>query len=467
MPLFSCAAFSAPPCWFSCIICKRFYINIFRRVQRGKSLIQARCSAPVADGQLYAAGAIFLLTFVLLSVRSIRSYRLDRPAVALFGAALMLAFGVVRPADASDAIQAGLGVLLLLLGMMLLVAGLDVCGFFDLVSRRIAEFSRSQVHFLVLLFVSTAFLSALVLNDTIALLMTPVVVKTCRTLKVNAVPFLVGLALAVNIGSVATPVGNPQNAYIAIRGQIGFASFTAALLPVAVASLGVGLAVVWVAFRKDLAGTVSGFDDARKAAPVVLQPRGLAVTIAVLAATVAAFSLSPPDVLPYAALAGGSLVLLILPALAHTTPRTLFEKVDWSVLILFLGLFIVMKGVETSGLLTLIEDAFGGAGAQGDLWRLMGSSAVLSNLVSNVPAVLLLTPLVSASPVASQSRLWLGLAASSTLAGNATILGAAANIIVVQVAAKAGAEVSMKDFVKAGLPTAFFTLLIAGLLLSL
>ncbi|TLZ53132.1 MAG: anion transporter, partial [Methanobacteriota archaeon] len=299
------------------------------------------------------------------------------------------------------------------------------------------------------------------------LLMTPVVVKTCRTLKVNAVPFLVGLALAVNIGSVATPVGNPQNAYIAIRGQIGFASFTAALLPVAVASLGVGLAVVWVAFRKDLAGTVSGFDDARKAAPVVLQPRGLAVTIAVLAATVAAFSLSPPDVLPYAALAGGSLVLLILPALAHTTPRTLFEKVDWSVLILFLGLFIVMKGVETSGLLTLIEDAFGGAGAQGDLWRLMGSSAVLSNLVSNVPAVLLLTPLVSASPVASQSRLWLGLAASSTLAGNATILGAAANIIVVQVAAKAGAEVSMKDFVKAGLPTAFFTLLIAGLLLSL
>ena len=165
----------------------------------------------------------------------------------------------------------------------------------------------------------------------------------------------------------------------------------------------------------------------------------------------------------FAALVGGSLILLFLPALAHTTPRTLFEKVDWSVLILFLGLFIVMKGVATSTLLDRIENGLGGAAIGGDVWRLTGASALLSNLVSNVPAVLLLAPLVTPS----SARLWLALAASSTLAGNATILGAAANIIVVQVAAKAGVDVSMKDFVKAGVPTALITILLAAFLLSL
>ena len=418
----------------------------------------------MADGTVYLAAGIFVLTFALLSIRSIRSYRLDRPAVALFGAALMLAFGIVTPAQALAAID--LNVLLLLLGMMLLVAGLDVCGFFDLVSRRVAEVSRSQVHFLTLLFASTAILSALVLNDTIVLLMTPIVVKACRTLKVNAVPYLVGLALAANIGSVATPVGNPQNAYIAIRGGLPFATFTGHLFLVAALSLLVGLAVVMLVFRRDLAAKVVAFEEARKAAPVILHRRGLAFTLAVVVGTVAAFSLTSPDTLPFAALTGGALVLLVLPAIARTTPRTLFEKVDWSILILFLGLFVVMEGVRTSGLLAEILARFGGNGPATDVWRLSGTAAVVSNLVSNVPAVLLLSPFVAAAPAAAQQSLWLGLAASSTLAGNATILGAAANIIVVQVAAKAGAEVSMKDFVKAGLPTALLTLVLAATLLS-
>src|SRR3990170_3464941 len=278
------------------------------------------CRAAMADGTVYLAAGIFVLTFALLSVRSIRSYRLDRPAVALFGAALMLASGVVAPGDATAAITEGLGVLVLLLGMMLLVAGLDVCGFFDLVSRRIAEVSRSQFHFLVLLFASTAVLSALVLNDTIVLLMTPVVVKTCRTLKVNAVPFLVALALAANIGSVATPVGNPQNAFIAIRGGIPFATFTGHLFLVAALSLLVGLAVVWLAFRRDLSAKVVAFEEARRAAPVIVHRRGLVLTLAVVVGTVAAFSLTSPEMLPFAALIGGAIVLLVLPALAHTTP---------------------------------------------------------------------------------------------------------------------------------------------------
>ena len=268
--------------------------------------------------------------------------------------------------------------------------------------------------------------------------------------------------MAANIGSVATPVGNPQNAFIAIQGQIPFSVFTLGLLPVAAISLAVGLGVVWTVFRRDLATPTAGFSEARKAAPVIVQRRGLALTLALVVVTVVAFAMSSPDTLPYVALTGGSLVLLLLPALAHTTPRTLFEKVDWSILILFLGLFVVMKGVQTSGLLAAIMVPFGGAAIGGDVWRLTAASGLVSNLVSNVPAVLLLAPLVPATA----SNLWLALAASSTLAGNATILGAAANIIVVQVAAKAGADVSMKDFVKAGLPTALLTLALAALWLG-
>src|SRR5712691_5279250 len=163
----------------------------------------------------------------------------------------MLVLGVLSPADALLAIN--LDVILLLVGMMVLVSGLEVCGFFDLVSSRIASRAKSQASFLVWLMVSTAVLSALVLNDTIALLVTPVVVRSARALRVNPVPYLVAVAISANVGSVATEVGNPQNAFIAIRSGIPFVTFSAYLVPVMVACLAVSIGLVWLAFRKDLA----------------------------------------------------------------------------------------------------------------------------------------------------------------------------------------------------------------------
>ncbi|TLZ85798.1 MAG: hypothetical protein E6K00_08000, partial [Methanobacteriota archaeon] len=163
-----------------------------------------------SSATLAVATAVFLVTYVLISLRNIRRFPIERPAVAMLGGALMLVLGVLTPADALLAIN--LDVLLLLVGMMVLVAGLDVCGFFDLVSSRIALQAKSQVWFLAWLMIATAALSALVLNDTIALLVTPVVVRSARALRVNPVPYLVAVAIAANVGSVATEVGNPQNA---------------------------------------------------------------------------------------------------------------------------------------------------------------------------------------------------------------------------------------------------------------
>src|SRR5207247_4660946 len=168
----------------------------------------------------------------------------------------MLVLGVLTPAPALLAIN--LYVIVLLVGMMLLVSGLEACGFFDLVSSRMAVRAKSQASFLAWLMVATAALSAIVLNDAIALLVTPVVIRSARSLKVNPVPYLVAVAIAANVGSVATEVGNPQNAFIAIRSGIPFLTFTAYLLPVTIVCLAIAIAGVRLAFRRDLAAPIAG-----------------------------------------------------------------------------------------------------------------------------------------------------------------------------------------------------------------
>jgi len=241
-----------------------------------------------SDYALVAATLVFLVTYVLISLRTVRRFPIERPAVALLGGALMLVLGVLTPAAARLAIN--LDVIVLLIGMMLLVSGLEVCGFFDLVSSRIALRAKTQASLLAWLMVATAALSAIVLNDTIALLVTPVVIRSTRALRVNPLPYLVAVAIAANVGSVATEVGNPQNAFIAIQSGIPFLKFTAYLLPVTVACLAVAIGLVWLAFRKDLAAPLA------HTAPteiVPLQRTGLVVTLAVTVGVAATFFASP------------------------------------------------------------------------------------------------------------------------------------------------------------------------------
>ncbi len=411
--------------------------------------------------QFAAATAVFLLTYVLISLRTVRRFPIERPAVAMLGGALMLLLGVLSPLEAVLAIN--LDVILLLIGMMVLVSGLEGCGFFDLVSSRIAARAKSQLSFLTWLMIATATLSALVLNDAIALLVTPVVIRSARSLKVNPVPYLVAVAIAANVGSVATEVGNPQNAFIAIRSGIPFLTFTAYLLPVTIVCLAIAIAGVRLAFRRDLAAPIAG----AVAGPIVpLQRRGLTLTFGVAVVVAAAFLASPhPDWLPLIALIGGSVVLFFLPFVSTVTARSLIAKVDWGIILFFVGLFLLLAGVRASGLSAAIQGAFTSAlgGQAGGLAWLVGLSSLLSNLISNVPAVLLLAEVV---PQGS-TQLWLALAASSTLAGNATILGAACNVIVVQVASREGVSVTMKDFVKAGLPVTAATLIVSTVLIAL
>ena len=424
---------------------------------------------------------IFLVTYVLISVRRFGRLNLERPAVALFGAALMVLCGVVAADQAFASVQ--LDILGLLLGMMIIVVSLELCGFFTWVSVRMIRASKNQFQFLIVVMVVTALLSALILNDTVVLLFTPIVIKACRLIKANPIPFLVAEAISANIGSVATPVGNPQNAFIATQSGITFAEFTGKLLPVTLLCLLVAVVLVWLVFRKQL---TDGCDrqgrywfcerskpiDAEKAI-MEIEPRPLHRAVYLVLGTLVmvfvGFVLSPYIDLPLAMVAviGGAFVLMFLPFFNRSVQAVeVLRKVDWTLLLFFVGLFVVLKGVETSGLLAAMMSTFQASSGSGltSIPGLTAFSAILSNLISNVPAVMLLSPFVAS---VGSNNLWLALVTSSTLAGNATILGAAANVIVVETGNKMGVEVTLWQFMKAGLPITIITLLISVVMLGL
>ncbi len=434
---------------------------------------------------VWIALVIFLVTYALISIRHLPKLKVERSTAALLGAALMVLFGVVHPLDALQAIN--IDILVLLVGMMILVAGLELCGFFEWVSLRMIRYSSSQFTFLVLTMVVTALLSALVLNDTIVLLFTPIIVRTCRLLKSNPVPFLIAEAISANIGSVATAVGNPQNAYIVTKTNISFVDFSKELLPIAVICLFVAIGILYLIFRREIekgsatefrakinqsgwkafeeelvsgdAGTASGYRKLKE------RRRGLYALGTVTIATFVGFVLSSTLHVPIALVAfmGGVAALFVLPLLSDVKPREMLSGVDWSIILFFVGLFIVLRGVQDSLLLNDIKNIFPGFSDNQvpTVGWLTALAALLSNLVSNVPAVLLLGAII---PI-TDSKLWLALASSSTLAGNATILGAAANVIVAEKAEGKGVELSWWKFTLVGFPIAIATLVISSLML--
>jgi len=434
---------------------------------------------------LWIALAIFLATYALISIRRLPKVKVDRPAAALIGAGLMIVFGVVSPEKALSAIN--IEIVILLIGMMLLVAGLELCGFFEWISLRMIKYSKNQFRFLVLTMVVTGFLSALVLNDTVVLLFTPIIIRTCRLLKSNPVPFLVAEAIAANIGSVATAVGNPQNAFIATKAGISFTEFSIKLVPVSIVCMAVAILVLYLFYRKDIEkGTAHEFrkrilDEGWKAFEEELvkgdstttsgirklkeRRIGLYALIVITAATFVAFVASHLIEAPIALIAflAGIVALFVLPLLTDVKSKDMLTGVDWSIILFFIGLFVVLEGVKDSGLLADIGNFFPGfhQGETPTIGWLTALSAFLSNLVSNVPSVLLLGELIPTS----DPNLWIALASSSTLAGNATILGAAANVIVAEKAEGMGVEVNFWKFTLVGFPIAMLTLFISTLML--
>ncbi len=392
--------------------------------------------------------AVFGLTYLALAVGKVPGLRCDRSGIALVGAATMLVIGALTLHDAAKAVD--YQTIVLLFGMMVVVAHLHMAGFFALATDRIAARFAGPFALLAVVIVMSGLLSAFLVNDVVCVALTPLVLELCRRLKRPPIPYLVGLATASNVGSVATITGNPQNIIIGSLSGISYLRFAARLAPVAVVGLAVNFAVVALVYRRALAkaaGVTVSRDELPR--PHVL-PGLLVKSLAVTLATVGLFFAGQPIAL--VALAAAAVLLL-----DRIKPERVYEAVDWPLLVMFTGLFVVVHAFEVHVVRTW--------GLENWHWLtsspVVGVSAlsvVLSNLVSNVPAVLLFEPLMKV--MSDPETAWLALAMSSTLAGNLTVLGSVANLIVVENARRAGTDLSFWEYLKVGVPLTLLTTLI-------
>lgn len=392
---------------------------------------------------------IVTVTYIGIAVGRWPGLRANRTTITLMGAGLLIATRQVAFSALGDFLD--LDTLILLFSMMILNANLQMAGFFQLAGRGLLKTARSPRILLAVEIALAGLLSALFLNDTICLMFTPLVVQITQGARRNPLPYLIALATASNIGSAATLTGNPQNMIIGTASGISYLDFALPLLPVAV----IGLAVVWGVvilfypgeFRREALGDLTE-------QPLELNRPLLIKSLVVTGGLLTAFLLGAP-VAEASFLAACALLFT-----RRVSPEHVFFEINWGLLAFFAAMFVVTGSLEANG---VAGELFQLAGLSPDtgIWQFSLTTLVLSNLVSNVPAVLLLKPVVMQlhSPTAG----WLTLAAASTLAGNLTLLGSVANLIVAEIAGSARIHMGFWEYTRVGLLVTIVTLA-AGIL---
>jgi Na+/H+ antiporter NhaD/arsenite permease-like protein len=404
------------------------------------------------SAQEYATLAIIILTIIGVAAGRVPVLRMNRATIALVGATALVAIGSMSLDEAYASLD--LDTLLLLLAMMIVNANLRLAGFFGLVGRWIVERARSERQLLLFIMLASGALSALFLNDTIVIMFTPLVLELVLALGRNPIPYLMGLATAANIGSVAAITGNPQNMLIGVSSGIPFITFSQYLAPVAIIGLLLAWAVIVLVYRHTLRGSLDPhFLLSARVYPPLLY-KGLASVAVLIIALLAGVHI------PLAALGAAALLLIT----RRLKPEKVFQEIDWSLLVFFAGLFVVTGAVVETGLgqrlfAWLLPLADNGVAA------LSGVSLILSNLISNVPAVMLFRPFVP--QMNNPQMAWLTLAMATTLAGNLTLLGSVANLIVAETAARHGVRLTFREYLKTGVLITLLTLAVGVVWLSI
>lgn len=395
--------------------------------------------------------AVYTVTYLLISLRRLAWLGFDRPAGALLGAVACVVLRVLTPTEAMAAIDPA--TLLLLFGVMGMGAFLALDGFFEQVERKLVAWAGSPARLLGGLVWSAGLLAALITNDAVCVLGAPLVLRLITRHALPPLPFLLALATAANTGSVATLVGNPQNMLCGLLGELSYREHLLLLGPLALLALAINHAVLAWAFRREL--------RAAKLRPAATPERSLdprsRLTLVVIAASALAFTLGAH--LAWTATAG----FVALMLLHRRDTRQLWGRIDWSILLFFAGLFVVVEGLLRSGapawlfarwpLATLAGGPLG--------WlALTGTFLLGSNLVSNVPFILVVRPQLAA--LADPRFAWELLAMASTFAGNLTLLGSVANIIVAE-QAQAHGGIGFVEHLRIGLPLTLLTTLVGAL----
>ena len=388
---------------------------------------------------------IVSVTLIGVAIGRYPVLRMNRATIVLVGSALLIFINAISFDQALSSID--LNTITLLFCMMIINVNLRICGFFDLITQKVIRIARTPSQLLILVIFSSGILSALFLNDTIVLVYTPLVLEITSLLGLNPIPYLIATACAANVGSAATIIGNPQNMLIGISSGISFLDFTLKLAPVALGALLFVWLVVSIVYRKQINNKKFFVEPEIKIKlyfPLFYKSMIAAVIMIIL------LLLDYP--IPLSALVASSILLVT----RRLKPERVFREIDWSLLVFFSGLFVVTASIDTSKigshLFSLILPLL-----QSDLATFSIISAVVSNIVSNVPAVLLFKPVVPL--LQNANTLWLLLAVSTTFAGNLTLLGSVANLIVAESAKSRGVKLSFKEYLKAGIPVTVLTLL--------
>ncbi|OGQ98814.1 MAG: anion transporter [Deltaproteobacteria bacterium RIFOXYD12_FULL_55_16] len=398
---------------------------------------------------------IFIFTYLGVALGRIPGLMLDRTGIALLGAIAMIVSGAVPLGEAMAAID--LPTIILLYALMVLSAQLRLGGFYTWVIARTTSLLERPRLFLFSSMLTAALLSSLLANDIVCLAFTPVLCGILLQKGLNPLPFLLGLAAASNIGSAATIIGNPQNMLIGQVGRLDFGRFLLWCGPPTLIALAGAYLILCRLYKNIFAAS--------------MPPRSMAQTpewpefdawqsakglIAVLILVGLFFSPIPRE-LSAITVAG----VLLCSRRMHS--RQIMELVDWHLLTLFCSLFIVVHGLSSRNIPGLVMESLASQGLTiTNLFALTGISALMSNLVSNVPAAMLLVRFLD--PGVPQQ--WYVLALSSTFAGNLIIIGSIANLIVIEQARKFKIEISFKEHVRAGIPITIFSLLVLVLLLA-
>ncbi len=426
-------------------------------------------SDPAALGPSgWAAVAIFVGVYVLVATE-----RVHRVAAALGGAGLVLAFGIVDTEDAFYSPETGIDwdVIFLLLGMMLVVGILRRTGAFEYMAIHSAKLAGGRPRkLLVLLVLVTAGASALLDNVTTVLLIAPLTISVCRQLGIRPVPFLLAEAFASNIGGAATLVGDPPNIIIASRADLTFNDFLIHMAPVVLVVLAAFVALALWMFRADLrarpehAEALAAMDEDS----AITDRRMLVASVVVLAAIVVGFltqrqtGLSPAVV----ALLGAGVLILLSPLRVGE----LLKEVEWETLAFFMGLFVIVGALVRVGALEALAARIAdltGAAVAPTLMVVLGGSAVASAVIDNIPFVAAMTPvvdsLIATNPaLGTDGALWWSLALGADLGGNATLIGASANVVIVGVAARYGLTITFAQWLRYGIPTAVLSIAICA-----
>ncbi len=416
----------------------------------------------------FAAVGVFVVCYVLIATEKV-----DRVAVALGGAAVLLALRVVDVNDAFHSERFGVdwGVIGLLLGMMVIVGVLAQTGAFDYLGIRAAQRARGRPFvILTLLVIITAFASSLLDNVATVLLVAPVTIQITRRLGIPPVPFLVAEALASNIGGAATLVGDPPNIVIASRAGLSYRDFLVNLAPLVLVLLVAFLAAARLLFRRALVTDperVRELMQLKPAESLTDQPL-LWRALAVLALVTAAFMLhSVLHLEPAVVSLVGAAVLLLI---SRRDPKAFLAHVEWPTLAFFIGLFIMVGALVKTGAVDRVASSLAAA-SNGQVPRaallLLVVSAVLSAIVDNIPYVATMTPVVATLiadlPAGHDPNvLWWALALGADLGGNATIIGASANVVIAGAAERAGYPIRFIEFAKYGVPVTALTVLLAA-----